>query len=67
MIGKYFVVQELFKARCCPRVFEIGQVLKVTEEPTPNRLYVTEENCAGHNVKRSTFLRCTKRKDCDVG
>lgn len=67
MKGHFFIIMTEFKARCCSRVFYVGQVLKVTDEPSPNRLYITEENCAGHNVKRSTFLRCCTPKDCDFG
>ena len=63
MIGSFFVVTMTFKARCCSRWFVAGQVLQVTGEPSPNRFYIVEENSWGHNVKRSTFLRCCIKKE----
>ena len=60
-----------FKALCCRTEFFIGQILEIYEQPSKNRLYINAYEDfkgsqllrGGHNVKRSTFMRCCTKKE----
>lgn len=59
MIDKYEVLIE-FNTLCCKHPIKIGSILEISKQTSKNRLSITH-NVGSHNVKKSTFFRCTER------
>lgn len=60
MVGKHYIFKEELKARCCSKVFKVGEVVSVYMYTSKNRLLIQTKVGSCHKVKRSSFNRTTE-------
>ena len=64
MIDKYYVFKEELKALCCPKIFKVGEVIRVYSYTSKNRLLVLDKRGGYHKIKRSGLNR-TAEEYCE--
>ena len=58
-IGTKYLIEEELKTLCCSHVIKPGQVVKIFDLPSKNRVLVSE-GISIHKVKRSSLNRTAK-------
>jgi len=59
-IGTEYLIEEELKVLCCSCILKPGEIVKIWNQTSKNRLMICKANGAIHKVKRSSLNRTAK-------
>lgn len=59
-IGTKYMMEEELEVRCCDYVLKPGEIVKIWNQTSKNRLIVRRPNGALHKIKRSSLNRTAR-------